>query len=98
MSKYECIRSWTRHTKGEVIEQYDYNRIPADFKETHFRKVEEKVEQQTVVIKPEPVIEQYKPVEPEVINVITPDPVEFVANIDNIISDENPNRSKRKNY
>lgn len=32
MQKYKCTRSWKRFTKGDVVEHYEYKRIPHELK------------------------------------------------------------------
>jgi hypothetical protein len=36
MAQFKCIRNWARNTKGDILEQYEYNRIPQELKLTHF--------------------------------------------------------------
>lgn len=30
--KFKCIRAWTRHSQGQIIEEYEYNRLPFEVK------------------------------------------------------------------
>lgn len=32
MKKYICVRDWIRHSKGTIIEEYEYNRLPHEIK------------------------------------------------------------------
>lgn len=37
--KFKCIRAWTRHSLGQVIEEYEYRRCPAEIK-GHFVEID----------------------------------------------------------
>jgi len=53
LKKYICVRDWQRHSKGTIIEEYEYNRLPHEIKERGNFK-EYNPEPEPVVV-PEPV-------------------------------------------
>ena len=48
--KYLCVRNWARHSKGEIIDMYEYKRCPDDVKKNNFKKVETKQKPKDSVI------------------------------------------------
>lgn len=37
--KYRCIKGWPRHKVGDIVEAYEYFRIPSDIRSKHFVEV-----------------------------------------------------------
>jgi len=46
MDKYICTKEWPRHAKGDVIEAWEYNRIPREIQQEHFKKVEKETKKE----------------------------------------------------
>lgn len=36
MKKYICVRGWERNSKGDIVEEWLYNKYPEEVKERHF--------------------------------------------------------------
>jgi hypothetical protein len=51
--KYKCIRSWARHSIGDVVEEYEYNRLPHEIKGVNFEPLQVVQVVQDVAINPE---------------------------------------------
>lgn len=49
--RYRCIKEWNRHRVGDVIERYEYNRIPGELRSRCFVLIDES----TIVEAPVPV-------------------------------------------
>lgn len=39
-TQYICTRSWVRHTQGEVINEWEWRKLPFEVKDSCFTKVE----------------------------------------------------------
>lgn len=39
-TQYICIRSWARHTQGEIINEWEWRKLPFEVKDSCFTKVE----------------------------------------------------------
>lgn len=61
MSKYRFVKGWKRWDAGDVIDEYEYNRLPIEIKNAIMEKVED---QPSVVVEiPKPVEEPSRPEE-----------------------------------
>lgn len=97
MARFKCIRNWARNTKGDILEQYEYNRIPQELKLTHFEVYNEPSALvaapvasaiSTVDVKPTPVKVEAEAPAP----VVADEPVNPVGSLDRIIDGD---RSKK---
>ena len=39
MKKFICVRGWKRNPTGEVIEEWQYNKLPDEVKNRNFKEV-----------------------------------------------------------
>ena len=67
MKKFICIRGWQRNSKDEIIEEWQYNKLPEEVKSRNFQEYN-----------PQPVVEK-KPVKeiPKPIEDVKPAPTRF---------------------
>lgn len=89
--KFQCIRDWRRHSKGTVISEWEWKKLPSDIQTKHFQEVTQD-EIQTVATPTQTLIE---------LNV-TDSSVDYIAP-DNQLNfkfdhDESNERPKRKNH
>lgn len=62
MKKFICVRGWQRNPTGEVIEEWQYNKLPDEVKSRNFKEVvPDEVVETKAVPKVEPVIESIAP-------------------------------------
>lgn len=94
MRKYICKESWKRHTKGEVITDWEFKKLPVEIKK-HFELVSEvKFERQIIRDEIHDFVANQE--DPGVITVPVPShpfsgkkkKIEAIADINSMISDE----------
>jgi len=63
LKKFICTRGWKRNPTGDVIEEWEYNKLPDEVKNRNFKEyVPETVKVEPEIVVPEPVKEE--PVQP----------------------------------
>jgi len=58
LKKYICIRGWKRNPTNDIIEEWEYNKLPQEIKDRHFKEYEEPKPVEKPVIKAVPVLEK----------------------------------------
>lgn len=48
MKKYRCVRGWVRNSTGEIIEEWQYNKLPDEIKNRNFEEYVEPVVEQPI--------------------------------------------------
>lgn len=55
MKNYKCIKAWSRHGVGTVINEWEFTRLPINIKANHFILIQPVVESPKITVEPNPV-------------------------------------------
>lgn len=97
MSKqYKCVTAWVRHSKGTIIPEHEYNKLPHEIKQAgSFVEVVEVPDTVVPVVKDIPEVVYESPIEVDSPVVVDEEPIDPA--LSNVIIDPFNNDRKNKN-